>query len=38
MFSLFTSNVTLFTDLAVADLEGDESVWPAVVVLGPGEV
>ena len=35
---LLTSNVTLFTDLAVADLEGYESVWPAVVVPGPGEV
>ena len=35
---LLTSNIALFTDLAVADLEGYESVWPAVVVLGPGEV
>ena len=35
---LLTSNVTLFTDLAVADLEGDESVWPAEVVPGPGKV
>ena len=38
LFSLFTSNVTLFTDLAVAYLEGDESVRPVMVVPRPGKV